>query len=179
MQKIIKPFIDRPFIPQEVERLAEPKRKVFDDSSMTPAILLGPKQSSNGGLEENPSMYSTVIERHATAVVHPVPQPTNYAVHQQAAKAFDVSSEVHAESAKIKSGSYSIPVKIGPSTDSTLSGYETPNFIHKGEKRMENDHPAGHMSEPSLEDSMKHDIETFVAQFDNAKDKQERIGVCN
>jgi hypothetical protein len=177
MQKIIIPYIDRPFIPQEVERLSEPKRKVFDDNSMTSALLLGPKQSSKGGLDEHPSMYSTVIERHATTVVHPVPQPTNYAVHQDAARTFDLSSEIHAEAAKINPGSYSIPVKIGPSNDPTLSGYETPNFIHKGEKKMENNHPAGNIA-PSLEDSMKQDIETFVAQFDNAKDKQERVSVC-
>ncbi len=181
MGKIIKPYIDRPFIPQEVERLSEPKRKVFDDS-MTSALLVGPKQTNNGALEEKPAMYSTVIERHATTVVHPVPQPTNYAVHQDAAKAFDASSEVHAEVAKLNPGAYSIPVKIGASSnDPTLSGYETPNFIHKGEKQIQGGNsPAGNIhAPPSLQDSMKEDIQTFTAQFDNAKDKDERTAVCN
>lgn len=179
MQKIIKPYIDRPFIPQEVEKIAEPKRKIFDDNSMQSAILVGPKDNNKGGLEEKPSMYSTVIERHATTVVHPVPQPTNYAVHQDAAKAFDTSSELHAEVAKLQPGAYSIPVQLGKSSDPTLSGYETPSFIHKGEKTTgEEKLPAGNIhAPPSLQDSMKQDIETFVAQFDNAKDKQERISV--
>jgi hypothetical protein len=49
--KIIKPLIERPYIPQEVDRLAEPKRKIMDDASMQKAILLGP-QDRKSGLEE-------------------------------------------------------------------------------------------------------------------------------
>ncbi len=49
--KIIKPFIEKPFIPQEVDRLSEPKRKFIDETTMTNAILLGPTQGK-GGLDE-------------------------------------------------------------------------------------------------------------------------------
>ena len=182
--KTVKPFIEKPFMPTEVERLVEPKRKTFDETSMTSAILLGPTPS-RGGLDENPSMYSTVIERHATTVVHPVPQPINYAVRADQAKAFQVSqSDIQAEAAKMTPGAYSIPVKLqgGAINDPTLSGYETPNFIHKGEREL----PAngGHAQatqavnpEAHMQSSIQQDIQTFVAQFDNAHDKQERTTV--
>jgi hypothetical protein len=184
--KTIKPFIEKPFLPQEVERLSEPKRKTFDDSSMTNAILLGPTPSK-GGLDENPSMYSTVIERHATSVVHPIPQPTNYGLHPQAAQAFQVShQEIQSEAAKLTPGAYSIPVKIqgGAINDPTLSGYETPNFIHMKEKQLPTNgsHAQADIQhinpETHMQNAIQQDIQTFVAQFDNAHDKQERTKIC-
>lgn len=47
-QKVIKPFIETPFIPQEVDSLAEKNKKVYQDVSMTNAILVGPKEKSSG-----------------------------------------------------------------------------------------------------------------------------------
>ena len=184
--KTIKPFIEKPFLPQEVDRLSEPKRKTFDDTSMTSAILLGPTPSK-GGLDENPSMYSTVIERHATSIVHPIPQPLNYAMHPQAAQAFHVSQqEIQSQAAKLTPGAYSIPVKIqgGAINDPTLSGYETPNFIHMKEKQIpaQGSHPlenTQHINpEVDMKNAINQDIQTFVAQFDNAHDKQERTNIC-
>lgn len=50
--KIIKPYIEKPFIAQEVDRISQPKRKIFGASdSMTNAILLGAPER-RGGLEE-------------------------------------------------------------------------------------------------------------------------------
>jgi hypothetical protein len=178
--KIIKPFIEKPFIPTEVDKLAEPKKKVYDESSMSNAILVGPVQAK-GGLEENPSMYSTVIDRHATSVVHPVPQPTNYQVHPAAARAFQ--SEPQLDVIKSTPGAYSIPVKIQGSgiNDPTLSGYETPNFIHKGEKKLApnsgSHHPVNIQTDMQM--TVQDDIQSFVAQFDNSHDKEERIKICN
>jgi hypothetical protein len=123
-------------------------------------------------------MYSTVITSHPTSVIHPVPQPVNYAVQQGTAGAF-----AHPEpAAPLTPGAYSIPVKIegGAINDPTLSGYETPNFIHKGEKRL----PASNIHAPPslspkahMEETVKQDIQNFVSQFDNAKDKADRISV--
>lgn len=52
--KIIKPFIEKPFIPQEVASLSDfnPKPKYNDQSSMTNALLVGPRQRSNGEVDE-------------------------------------------------------------------------------------------------------------------------------
>ena len=47
-QKTIKPFIEKPFIPTEVENLQEQQKKSFSDISMTKAILVGPKQTGKG-----------------------------------------------------------------------------------------------------------------------------------
>ncbi len=51
--KIVRPYIETPFIPQEVDRLSELKRKKIGDTSMTNAILLGPPQQRSGLVEVN------------------------------------------------------------------------------------------------------------------------------
>lgn len=47
-QKTIKPFIEKPFIPTEVDKLQEHQKNAYSDISMTNAILVGPKQTRNG-----------------------------------------------------------------------------------------------------------------------------------
>jgi len=123
-------------------------------------------------------MYSTVIQRHATSVVHPVPQPVNYGVRPNASAAFAQSAPE-----PLVPGAYSIPVQIGGGNtiqDPTLSGYETPNFIHKGEKVLPNSNihapPAASLS-TQMEHTVQQDIEKFVSQFENSKDKADRIKV--
>jgi len=179
---MIRPLIDRPFIPQEVEKLSQPKRKRFADAPMTNALILGPRQPSKEGLVENPIMYNTVIEKHSTVVTHPTPQPTNYATNPLTASAFSVDPK-ELEIQKLSPGSYSTPVKIDGSAfnDPTLSGYEAPNFIHKGEKQIPNKniHAPANINgvNAQMQSSIQQDIEKFISQFDNAKDKAERTKV--
>ena len=52
-QKIIKPFIDSPFIPQEVDSLVEKTKKYDENVPMTSALLVGPKEKSTGINEVN------------------------------------------------------------------------------------------------------------------------------
>ena len=86
-------------------------------------------------------MYSTVINRHPTVIRHQVPQPVNIGVHEDTTRAFSVdpSETLADERNKIAKGAYSIPIKIsnGAIKDPTLSGYETPNFISKSEKKLQ------------------------------------------
>ena len=51
--KVVKPFIDRPFYPQEVASV-EPfvVRAFSNQAQMTSAILVGPNQRSNGEVDE-------------------------------------------------------------------------------------------------------------------------------
>ena len=47
-QKTIKPFIEKPFIPTEVDKLQEQDKRNYSNISMTNAILFGPKQTGKG-----------------------------------------------------------------------------------------------------------------------------------
>ena len=51
-QKTVKPFIETPFIPTEVDSLAEKKRPNYDNISMSNALLVGkPKHKSKKEIE--------------------------------------------------------------------------------------------------------------------------------
>ncbi len=47
-QKTIKPFIEKPFIPTEVDKLQEKQKINYSDISMTSATLVGPRQTGKG-----------------------------------------------------------------------------------------------------------------------------------
>jgi hypothetical protein len=47
-QKTIKPFIEKPFIPTEVDKLQDQQKRGYSDISMTNAILVGPKETGKG-----------------------------------------------------------------------------------------------------------------------------------
>lgn len=130
-------------------------------------------------------MYSTVITQYPTVIKHQIPQPTLVAVHENTARAMAIDPSQTLEDAKnnLAKGAYSIPVKIsnGVIKDPTLSGYETPNFISKGEKIQESSKEQLSANiDPAifLKTNMEKDIGQFLAQFDNSKDKTERIQAC-
>ncbi len=134
-------------------------------------------------------MYSTVIDRHPTVIRHQIPQPTSVAVHPEAAKAFAIHPNEISEEAKLaekmKGGAYSIPIKIeaGANPDPSLSSYETPNFIHKKENVMKTNEVVSDDKiiidpETFLKNNFNDDINRFVAQMENTKDKSERINAC-
>lgn len=205
-QKTIKPFIEKPFIPTEVDKLQEQQKKTYSDISMTNAILVGPKEIGKGQEVflnsfihriifkilsfifkkfKKPTMYSTVITKHPTVIRHQIPQPVNIGVHEDTTRAMavDPSETLDDDKRKMANGAYSIPIKIsnGAIKDPTLSGYETPNFISKGEKKLQES--SGEQLEnvdPAifLKKNMEKDIGQFLAQFDNSKDKTERIQAC-
>merc|ERR1712151_479718 len=130
-QKTVKPYIDHPFVPTEVEKLTEHKtRQGAHDYSMSSAMLVGPKTRSGS---EKPTMYSTVINSHPTIIKHQTPQPKGIGVHPAAAAAFAVDPNQTAAMEKIPNGAYSIPVQMNAASDAGKDGYETPNFLHKKE----------------------------------------------
>jgi hypothetical protein len=132
-------------------------------------------------------MYSTVINSHTTAIKHETPQPRGLGVHPAAAGAFAVDPAqtlaMHeAENApKVSAGAYSIPVQMNAASHNG-DGFETPNFMHKKEKVVESEgnQTESQSSDPAvfLKSSMEKDISEFTAQFDNTKDKAERISTC-
>jgi hypothetical protein len=69
--------------------------------------------------------------------------------------------------------SYSKPKRVENQFND--DGYETPSFIHKKEAET----PKPSETQGDMKKSMEKDIETFLFQFDNAKDKKDRIEICN
>ena len=130
-------------------------------------------------------MYITVINSHPTIIRHQTPQPMGIGVHSAAAGAFAVDSAQTLAEKQRPEGSYSIPVQINTSADSIKDGYEIPNFMHKKERKVEESNKAesGNVAtsmdtEVYLKNSMEKDINEFTAQFENTKDKAERIAAC-
>ena len=131
-------------------------------------------------------MYSTVINSHTTAIKHETPQPKGLGVHPAAAGAFavDPAQTLAMHEKEIPAGSYSTPVKMNANSNNG-EGYETPNFMHKKERKITESEESESESEASntdpavfLKSNMQKDISEFTAQFDNTKDKAERIATC-
>jgi len=131
-------------------------------------------------------MYSSVITKHPTAIKHQIPQPVTIGVHADTARAMAIDPAQTLADAKknLANGAYSVPIKINSDSirDPTLSGYETPNFISKGEKKIKENsqEELSSILDPAifLKSNMEKDIQQFLAQFDNSKDKAERIHSC-
>jgi hypothetical protein len=131
-------------------------------------------------------MYSTVINKHSTVITHPVPQPTAVMVPQETnrAMAVDPSQTLPDSNAVLSDGAYSIPVKINSSAsrDPTLSGYETPNFISKNEKKI-NQFSQEEFSNNIdvavyLKGNMEKDITHFLTNLESKKNKSEKANEC-
>jgi hypothetical protein len=68
--------------------------------------------------------------------------------------------------------------------DNAINGYEMPIFIHKKENEIELERDSLVSEDPPVDDlnmknSISKDIERFTAQFENTRDKEERIQICN
>jgi hypothetical protein len=197
----IKPFIERPFLPQEVENLSNlHQRKRFFDDVMSNAEIIGERDPT--GIQEKPSLYSTVIESHNTSILHPQPQSMHIPTSKKAAFAF--SSEGQTSSPDNKnlptSRSMNIPVHMSETpirNDPVLAGYETPQFEHKKMKNVSSNSDSTNInfvvkkeekekkeSEVKTQEKMKEvdetvhdDINHFVKQFENKADKLDKIQI--
>jgi len=129
-------------------------------------------------------MYSTVITKHPTVIRHQTPQPVSIGVHEETTRAMAIDpSQTLADATNKMNGAYSIPIQMtnGAIKDATMNGYETPNFISKKEKIKESTEDMNSSNvDPAifLKKNMEKDIGTFLAKFDNTKDKEERIRTC-
>jgi len=143
MRRIVHPFYERPYLPQEVDKLAEQTHKIRRDLTkhLTKVQYVGTVDNKKG-LNEKPTMWSTVITNRPTSVTYPVPK-LNTSIIIPEANAFLDPSELSGEStsndeplAHRLEGKYSIPVVIKQNslTNPVLGNYENPLFIHKSEK---------------------------------------------
>merc|ERR1712151_990486 len=67
-QQNVKPYIEHPFIPTEVESLGEKKKINYEKISMSNALLVGKRDSRKE--IERPIMYSTIVMNHPTVIRH-------------------------------------------------------------------------------------------------------------
>jgi hypothetical protein len=128
-------------------------------------------------------MYSTVIDRHPTVITHPLLQPLSSSVPSNASKALSANMipSPQNELEALSPGAYSIPVKIqgGALNDPTLSGYESPNFIHKKEKVIPSANPAFNQNVAvTLQQAGAQDLQDLTHELDACHNKQEKIETC-
>lgn len=116
--KLVKPLIEKPYIPTEVEKL-EVKKKTLPISEMKTAELVG-NSTQTEKTQEKPTIYSTVIKSRPTSISRPQP------VRQQIS--------INVQQQPLMPGMFSVPVKIENNFNNpTLSGYDTPQF--KGQRK--------------------------------------------
>jgi len=188
MRKIVHPFYEKPYIPQEVDKLAEETHKRRRDLTnfLTNVQYVG-KVDNKKGLDERPTMYSTVISNRPTSISYPVPK-LNKSVISPEGNAFLDPSEHSSEStsndeplaAKLD-GQYSIPVVIKQNelSNPVLGNYENPSFIHKNEKIMNKNKVSDSSENLPLKDVMSNQISEELQILNNrlktARSNEEKI----
>jgi hypothetical protein len=128
-----------------------------------------------------------MYDKHPTSVIHPVPTPQVEKItrHEQFAFNSDGVASQSNEDIYSSKTKMEIPVTFGRQStkDATLSSYESPelknekeadtNFIEKANIKEE----TKSKFEESPEEAIKSDITAFVRQFENTKDKKEKLNI--
>lgn len=178
----VKPLIERPFLPQEVDNLADThnlQKKKLEYSMETAQLVGNPVPNTPG--EEKPSIYSTVYQSHVTSVIHPVPQPETVKIPKQ--ESFGFSSDGSLAPADLSSGQHmqvSVQFAKDSMKDATMSGYEAPEL--KGKAQAAADPSFIQLNEKnhnrlelSPEQSVASDIDTFTANFKNCTKLSDKV----
>jgi len=190
-EHVVKPLVERPFLPEEVEKLSDlKKRKVFYDEQMNTATIVG-SPNAPAGRVENPSIYTSVFENHKTSVIHPVKQHVAIPLPNRNV-AFNFSSEPgnNKESDQLFNDQISKSMNVGITngnlgSDPTLKNYESPSiekharsdnsdetsFLAKKEKKLE----TKSFMDQTPSEAIENDIATFTKQFENTGDKNSRV----
>lgn len=135
VQKLVKPLIQAPYKPVEVDSLYQSQQNENRELEMQSAEILGDVARAKG-LVEKPVLYDTVITSRSTSVAHAnqinaLTQGTTAGPNSQAM--------FQSEAGKLAQGQLAIPVKIQSSSRTSAdNNYETPVFIHKEQKELNN-----------------------------------------
>ena len=117
--KLVKPLIEQPYIPTEVNNLEETVSfKKIPLSEMTNAEIIGLSSSNvTQPKEEKPTIYSTVIHQKETSITRTKPVQSSL-----------INNNQHLN--QLSPGTFSIPIKMDSNqmNDPNLRGYVTPNF---------------------------------------------------
>jgi len=145
VKNLVKPFIQGPYKPIEVNSLYEYKAPVNDE--MTKAEIIG-QQASFSGVVEKPRMYDTIIAPHATGIRHAFDQRSKEFSTQEA----NSMTNNQNEAGKLIQGQLNIPVRLathGLVQDPSLANYETPVFLTKKQDKVA-ENPLPSAKTPSL-----------------------------
>lgn len=131
-------MIQKPYKPIEVESLKKEK-SYNNEIDMLNAQIVGLDETRiQKGTNDEPTLYTTVVKPKATSVMHENQGP-QFGISTDAGTA-SLLKQSQSEAMKLAEGQYTIPVRInkgGVVEDATLSGYETPSFLHKDEKKID------------------------------------------
>jgi len=171
----ISPYYEKPYFPQEVDKLTEETNLIKKDllKYMAKAEIVG--QVEKGG-EERPIMYSTVINPKPTTITHPVPKPDRMVLRNGGADALFDGDETNTFGSEygfenvIKGGS--IPVRIQKNMSKQSENFENPVFIHKSEK-VSNKRPEE--LKVALKKQVEGDLMIMKDRLRYARSKREKV----
>lgn len=154
---------------------------------MLHAQILGNQERSTG-VNENPSIYESVIKTHRTSIKHPGFEKGNQIglnVGGEAMQQFIQNTELD-KLHKTGTGKLAIPVKLQMTQDKyadpTMSRYENPSFLStkkekkKGPKTI--NVPKMPMITPNMQAHSKKDVKRLKKKLDNAKTKKQKLKAC-
>jgi len=178
-KKMVRPYYSKEFFPQEVDSILEKVKPAYDFQN---AEIVG-KQDKKGGLDEKPTMYSTVIVRHPTSISHPVPKVGN--IVSQSAGALLTNDPVNDYPVrKISPGQYSIPVKLETKSNviqdavtSATSGYESPEF--KGQSSEIQNLGDTFSHNQIFMTQVREDVNKITSRLKNVKNNKKKIKILN
>merc|ERR1711976_48777 len=136
LKKSLKPIIQKPYKPIEVDSLIK-GNQADKDIEMLNAEIVGVNQSqTQKGVEEKPSLYTTVVTPHATSIRHE--NESIMAGFNANGGSLSMLRKSQDEVRRLSKGQMAIPVSInsGMTKDAALSNYETPSFLNKKEKKI-------------------------------------------
>ena len=126
-------------------------------------------------------MYSTVITKHATSVLHPVPKMGNTAT-QAAGALFSSNPEKDYPVQKIQPGGYSIPVKLEMSNkvvgSPNLKGYENPVIKGKSEINKLVKKNSNLSDDQIVMAQVNEDVNHITSKLTNVKSNKQKIKIC-
>lgn len=198
-EKFVKPLVERPFIPEEVDRLSDiKKKKQLLVNEMNVAQIVGdddlPKKSIEVSLNltQKPTLYSTVISSKKTTVIHPSPTPKNVRLPKEALYTFSSEgSQTTGNELLQKVANASVPVNLGSikNDNPTMKGYETPSYDKPSksqESKSSSESTESFFQKKEVvkskfdmtpEEVIKGDITTFLDQFKNTRDVSDKVNV--
>jgi len=134
---------------------------------------------------ENPTLYSTVIHPHKTAIKHPNDflSLRGFTTDAGSVSAFNAQQS---ELARLGQGEMAIPVKLEMSSslvnDPTLSKYETPSFLNTKKEKINGSQiikvPKTPMLSPNIVAGSAKDLKMIQSKLSSAKNRKEKLNAC-